>query len=304
MDLIAPHRWTDESGKVLILRKCYADGTSPERYHFRWPTSGYVEATPKSPGLFGWPWGIGLGNDMPIDVLMDLWIVFAADPSETCQHGARVCFAPRGEVVYAGDFDGAWDLLRAGRQQLAAALKEAGGWAAYQSSERPIQHDRFYRDHNWDNLREAIRRQFRRRLDSKHGTYHWHMVERWGSRLASLNRLGREAPIVVVLFALLHDSQRMSDGDDPEHGQRAAAYAREQRGKLFHLGDVLFEKLEIALAEHSMGKVTDDPIIGTCWDADRLQRVTVGVKPDERYMSTPKGKRLCAEKFSAHNLAV
>ena len=36
---------------------------------------------------------------------------------------------------------------------------------------------------------------------------------------------------------------------------------------------------------------TDDPTIGTCWDADRLDIGRVGIIPHERFMSTAAGKR-------------
>ncbi|MDO8805866.1 MAG: hypothetical protein Q7R35_15715 [Elusimicrobiota bacterium] len=47
---------------------------------------------------------------------------------------------------------------------------------------------------------------------------------------------------VVQLFALFHDSRRLNDDHDPEHGARGAALAGEMNGKLFTL-----EKEELAL---------------------------------------------------------
>lgn len=52
-----------------------------------------------------------------------------------------------------------------------------------------------------------------------HGRRHWEKVERIGSIIASRNGASLQ---VVKLFALLHDSKRFSDGDDPGHGQRSS----------------------------------------------------------------------------------
>ena len=50
--------------------------------------------------------------------------------------------------------------------------------------------------------------------------------------------------------------------------------------------------LDYAIRHHVDGDVSDDPTIGTCWDADRLDLGRVGIVPDEQYMSTAEGKRL------------
>ncbi|HHQ48539.1 MAG TPA: hypothetical protein ENK19_06605, partial [Acidobacteria bacterium] len=56
-------------------------------------------------------------------------------------------------------------------------------------------------------------------LDSIHGVKHWARVERNGLWLA--RRTGA-VPWLVTLFALFHDSQRLNDAHDPDHGPRAA----------------------------------------------------------------------------------
>jgi len=53
--------------------------------------------------------------------------------------------------------------------------------------------------------------------------------------------------------------------------------------------------LDYAIRHHVDGDVSDDPTIGTCWDADRLDLGRVGIVPDERYMSTARGKELSRE---------
>jgi uncharacterized protein len=98
----------------------------------------------------------------------------------------------------------------------------------------------------------------------------------------------------VRLFAVLHDSNRHSDGHDPEHGARAAAWARELNATHLHLDAPRLGLLCDAMTWHDKGRVSDDPTVGTCWDADRLDLPRVGVRPATRLMSTAEGRRLAA----------
>jgi hypothetical protein len=41
---------------------------------------------------------------------------------------------------------------------------------------------------------------------------------------------------------------------------------------------------------HTDGHITDDPLVGACWDADRLDLPRVGIAPDPRYLSTQAGR--------------
>lgn len=118
---------------------------------------------------------------------------------------------------------------------------------------------------------------------SVHGPDHWRRVERNGLILAT--RTGAIVP-VVRLFALFHDSQRVNDFTDPDHGARGAELAKSLRGKLFDLSDGHFELLHEACVGHTDGHHHENPTIGTCWDADRLDLGRVGIVPDPRFMST------------------
>jgi len=97
---------------------------------------------------------------------------------------------------------------------------------------------------------------------------------------------------VVRLFAVFHDSRREHDGWDESHGARGAAYAASLRGTLFQLRNEQFELLDYACKWHAHGKLSDDPTIGACWDADRLDLQRVGIKPEASYMSTELGRRI------------
>lgn len=117
-----------------------------------------------------------------------------------------------------------------------------------------------------------------------HGEAHWRAVLRNGLELAL--ETGADLDVVEA-FAALHDAFALSEWPDPEHGDRAADWARE-----FHVAKTLaldlerFDLLERALRDHNHGMTSDDPTIGTCWDADRLDLPRVGIEPHVSYLST------------------
>src|SRR5262245_34989278 len=74
-----------------------------------------------------------------------------------------------------------------------------------------------------DTLLRTLKAQFTLDWDGIHGIRHWDRVRENGLRLAALTGA---RPRVVELFAYLHDSKREDDGYDPQHGDRAAEYAR------------------------------------------------------------------------------
>lgn len=126
-----------------------------------------------------------------------------------------------------------------------------------------------------------------------HGPRHWRAVARNGARLCEATL--EADPHVVTLFAALHDSCRDNDGRDAYHGRYAARMAASLRGELFEATDEQMELLSYALKRHADGEVTDDPTIGVCWDADRLDLPRCGIKPQARYLSTEAAKEMLAE---------
>jgi len=126
---------------------------------------------------------------------------------------------------------------------------------------------------------------------SVHGPWHWEKVEKNALFLAS-NTPGSDK-VVAQLFSLIHDTMRENEDEDPEHGHRSAAYAKElfDQGKLEITEDQLAVLME-ACKYHNDGKVTDDPTIGVCWDADRLDLTRVGIIPNPDLLSTKAGKEL------------
>ena len=124
--------------------------------------------------------------------------------------------------------------------------------------------------------------------DGPHGVAHWARVLENGLGLAELT--GAD-PGVVRLFALLHDSRRADEGADPEHGPRAAEFARVLRGRLFDLDDARFALLHRACAGHTRARTDPDVTVRTCYDADRLDLGRVGITPDPALLCTPEARR-------------
>jgi uncharacterized protein len=114
-----------------------------------------------------------------------------------------------------------------------------------------------------------------------HGVVHWARVLETGVRLAEVTGANIE---VVQLFAVLHDSQRVTDETDPSHGIRGASFAAELRGKLFRLNDDDFDLLFVACVGHMDHPTDDDPTVQTCWDADRLDLGRVGARIDPSWL--------------------
>ena len=135
-------------------------------------------------------------------------------------------------------------------------------------------------------LADAVLARAWRRDSTIHGDDHWRCVTATGLALAP--RVGGVDRLVVFCFGLLHDTRRLTDSFDPEHGARAAGFAAELRDEgALVVDDVRFDRLVAALVEHSSGLVSSDPTTGTCWDADRLHLPRVSIRPRPELFSTP-----------------
>ena len=136
-------------------------------------------------------------------------------------------------------------------------------------------------------LVDMVERGFALHLDGIHGRAHWARVLANGLRLAKLTGANRT---VVELFAILHDAKRLSDGRDPQHGARAAEFARSLRGSLVDLSQEGFELLHYACVYHTSGMTEADITVQTCWDADRLDLGRIGIMPDPLRLCTEPAK--------------
>jgi uncharacterized protein len=125
-----------------------------------------------------------------------------------------------------------------------------------------------------------------RRDSPWHGEHHWRCVTATGLGLATESRSADAT--IVFCFGLLHDTRRENEAVDPGHGGRAAVLAGELRAEgLLALDADRFGVLVEALAHHSDGRISADPTVGTCWDADRLHLPRVSIEPDAALLSTP-----------------
>lgn len=128
--------------------------------------------------------------------------------------------------------------------------------------------------------------------DSIHGITHWEEVYKNGMMLSLQPGVDK---LVVGLFAYLHDCKREDDMQDPEHGDRAADFVVWLRNtsKLDQLSHQQYQKLWIACLQHHKGVVNrEDPTIGACFDADRIELIRCGIAPREELMNTPMGIRI------------
>lgn len=149
-------------------------------------------------------------------------------------------------------------------------------------SERPISPNETAR------LVTYLRTHFRLDWYGIHGASHWGRVKRIGLKLAAVT--GAD-PEVVSLFAFLHDSCRIHDGRDPEHGSRAALLVQHLQGDWFRLAPEQLDQLIVACAGHSAGRRIADVTVQTCWDADRLDLGRIGVRPDPQYLGNEAARR-------------
>jgi len=106
-----------------------------------------------------------------------------------------------------------------------------------------------------------------------------------GLLLASITGADKQ---VVEYFALLHDSCRQNDWEDPDHGSRAAEFATQlfNEGVFVDLSTRQLHQLVTACWVHTFEHSNDDITIATCWDADRLDLPRVGITVDPSRLAT------------------
>lgn len=126
---------------------------------------------------------------------------------------------------------------------------------------------------------------------SYHGLSHWRKVD-WNA-MQICKALPAADVEVCRAFAYLHDCRRQNEETDSMHGENGAAYAQDlhENGKLPLIAGQM-KLLTDAIRDHEKGQTTDDPTIGACWDADRLDIMRVGTAIDPKYLSTQAGKDL------------
>ncbi|MDR2550413.1 MAG: hypothetical protein LBD10_09485 [Desulfobulbus sp.] len=127
-----------------------------------------------------------------------------------------------------------------------------------------------------------------------HGLSHWARVYDNGLRLAAETGADR---LVVELFALFHDSRRLTEHADPNHGPRGAALAEQyHRDGLLRLDEERLCLLLTACRLHTAARTHDETTVRTCFDADRLDLARTGttVNPDFLCTDAARDPRLIA----------
>jgi uncharacterized protein len=84
---------------------------------------------------------------------------------------------------------------------------------------------------------------------------------------------------------------------------RGGLLARRLNGELLGLPGDRLDLLEAACKGHTDGRTSDDPTIGACWDADRLDLCRLGRAIDPGAMSTAPGRTMFAQERAAALLA-
>ena len=126
-------------------------------------------------------------------------------------------------------------------------------------------------------------------MSELHGIGHWDRVYANGQQLLTPD----VDPLVVAMFAYLHDSCRTVDGYDTSHGTRAAEWIDTLRDTYLEaLSDNQIEQLTKACRLHTTTMKTGDPTIDACFDSDRLDLWRVGIIPDPEKLATEKGKQI------------
>jgi len=144
-------------------------------------------------------------------------------------------------------------------------------------------------------LISTITDQFKLPINSTHGLPHWKRVEALGIYLSMHTGADK---VVVQHFAYLHDSQRINEDEDPQHGLLAGRFAHD----LFSQGLLNITKeqehlLETTCEVHSATyTMPADPTIATCLDADRLDLWRLGIQPSPMLLFTDIGKEISTDK--------
>jgi uncharacterized protein len=120
-----------------------------------------------------------------------------------------------------------------------------------------------------------------------HGLPHLRQVAYVAARLAACE--GADW-MQAMVGGFLHDCARKDDGGGQEHAFESARVAKVVLGR--HYSNMDVQRLLYAISHHAGGSTTQDPLIGSIWDADRLDLVRLGAEIDQGLLSTVHARRL------------
>lgn len=137
------------------------------------------------------------------------------------------------------------------------------------------------------NLLTEIQKHYHLDWYGTHGVIHWSRVYENGMKLAEQKGVNRK---VVQLFSIFHDSQRINEHTDENHGGRGAQLALKLR-EMCPIADEEFDKLITACSLHTKLADHDDITVQVCFDSDRLDLGRVGKIPNPDYLCSPMAKK-------------
>lgn len=149
-------------------------------------------------------------------------------------------------------------------------------------------------------------RKFHLPIQGEHGIEHWKRVAAFGDMLHKMDP--KTDLRVIKAFACLHDVERLSDGEDLQHGPNAASLVKKiQNSYLRYLTNEQKEQLFYACSIHTSRQCAG-PIdssycktVNACLDADRLDLLRCGIIPDPERMASMNGAKIAArEDFSSY----
>ena len=135
---------------------------------------------------------------------------------------------------------------------------------------------------------DLVSKQFSLSKLSDHGPDHWHRVEEVGLELAKETNADTE---IISMFALLHDSRRIYDVIDPEHGKRSAEFVQHlSNSDHIKLDKDRLETLIFACRHHNDRSAHSDNLtVNICWDSDKVDLIRIGVDPKDIVLTTEVG---------------
>ena len=150
----------------------------------------------------------------------------------------------------------------------------------------------FMTNQELEDLREFCVNRWPENMGVIHGVGHWDRVAKFGKMLY---QEGADMD-VVMCFAYLHDSERINNSVDDEHGLRASLFIDTIRDTyLKALSDEQISTLKMACEMHTVVPRTSDITVNICFDSDRMDLLRVGIMPLPERMATERGAELVAD---------
>lgn len=119
-----------------------------------------------------------------------------------------------------------------------------------------------------------------------HGVNHWSRVYYYGHLLSKNHSIDLE---IIAYFSIFHDSKRICEHEDPEHGYNGAEFFKKLES-IIHLKPENKEIIYEACSKHNYQEQTNIKEIGVCFDADRLDLWRVDIQPYNRYLHFDESK--------------